>query len=273
MRRSERWPGWPAVPALVALVTLFGGGVAEAVFESRGAWGAVLAAPELPRSLALTLSLAAVSTGLALSVGLLLALGLRQLEGTRRGRWATTALQVPLAVPHLVVAISLMLLLSQSGLIARAVGALVPGARFPNLVNDELGVGIVLAFVWKEAPFVAVMVLSVLRGETLQLEAVARNLGAPRARVFRDVTLPAMVPALSFAGLVTFSYTLGSFEVPRLLGRTWPTTLGVWSWQLYTDVDLSHRPQSMVVSLLIVGSVLLPTLLWLVFARRRGVAP
>ena len=273
MRRTEAWAGWAAMPAVLVIVALFGGGVVEAVKQSLtgDAWREVTIAPEFLPSLALTWRISVVTTVSATLAGTVLALALRHMHPGRAGKVASALVQVPLAVPHLVVAIGALLVLSQSGLVARFAAALGLAVTMPSLVNDEWGVGITLAYLWKEAPFVAVLVLSSLRGETLQLEQVARNLGASRWRVLRDVTLPALLPAASFAALIAFSFTLGSFEVPRLLGRTWPTMLGVWSWQLYTDVDLSRRPHSMVVSLVIVASVLVPAfigLLWRAWRRQ-----
>ncbi|MFO0601097.1 MAG: ABC transporter permease subunit [Myxococcaceae bacterium] len=259
---------------MLVIVLLFGGGVVEAVTQSLTgeAWREVTSSPEFLPSFFLTWRLALVTTLTATLAGTALALALRH-HAARGGKVAGALVQIPLAVPHLVVAIGALLLLSQSGLVARLIGAVGLDATLPALVNDEWGVGITLAYVWKEAPFVAVLVLSSLRGETRQLEQLARNLGATRWRVFRDVTLPALVPAASFAALLAFSFTLGSFEVPRLLGRTWPAMLGVWSWQLYTDVDLSRRPHSMVVSLVIVASVLVPALaglLWRAWRKRNA---
>ena len=39
----------------------------------------------------------------------------------------------------------------------------------PTMVNDGWGAGIVLAYVWKEAPFITVLVLSALRGSYYEL--------------------------------------------------------------------------------------------------------
>ena len=258
--RRERWSGWAALPAALALLLFFGGGLVEAVvvsLEDRGsAWTRVLGSRELRASLALTWRISVSATVAASALGLGLALGLRKAAQSRAGRFGNIVLQLPLAVPHLLVAIALLRLLSQSGLLARV--ALALGLRpsmLPSLVNDDWGLGIALAYVWKEGPFVAVLVLASLRGETLQLEAVARNLGASPWRVLRDVTLPAALPSVGMGALLAFAYTFGAFEVPRLLGQTYPSMLGVWSWRRYTDSDFTGRPEAMVLSVLIFGSV------------------
>ena len=260
MLRARAWAGWGTVPAALVLLLLFGGALAEAVTtsleEGTRAWSRVLGSNELLESLALTWRVALTSTALAAALGLVLALLVRRALGTFAGRVTRMLLQVPLPMPDLVVAIAALMLLSQSGLLSRALG----GAQVPALVNDHFGVGIVFTYVWKEAPFIAVLVLSALRGETLRLEEVARNLGASGWRVVREITLPAAMPALRTGSALVFAYAFGAFEVPRLLGQTRPSMLGVWSWRLYTDVDLTRRPEGMVVALLIFGSVVLAAL-------------
>ena len=267
MRRGETWQGWGAIPAALVLVLLFGGAVAEAArssLEGGGtAFARVLASDELLPSLLLTWRISLASTVLACALGLSLALALRQVAGTKGGAVARVLLQVPLPVPQLVVAIAMLMLLSQAGLVGRLLAVLGfgPPDLVPDLVNDRLGVGIVLAYVWKEAPFVAVLVLSALRGETLRLEEAARNLGARWWMVWRDVTVPAALPALRTSGALVFAYAFGAFEVPRLLGQTRPSMLGVWSFRLYTDINLARRPEGMVVALLICASAALAALL------------
>ncbi len=255
MRPGRSWAGWGTVPAAFVLLLLFGGALVEAVSVSLddglGAWRRLLGSDELVASLALTWRVALTSTILAAALGLLIALLVRRVFQTFGGRVTRVLLQVPLPMPHLVVAIAALMLLSQSGLLNRLLG----GAALPPLVNDRFGVGIVFTYVWKEAPFIAVLVLSALRGETLKLEEVAQNLGASRWRVLREVTLPAALPALRTGSTLVFAYAFGAFEVPRLLGQTRPSMLGVWSFRLYTDVDLARRPEGMAVALLIFASV------------------
>jgi len=196
MRRSRSWAGWGATPAAFVLLVLFGGALVETLSTSlddgSGAWRKVLESDELVESLALTWRVALTSTVLAAALGLLVALLVRRVSATLGGRVTRALLQVPLTMPHMVVAIAALMLLSQSGLVSRLLG----GAPLPPLVNDGFGVGIVFTSVWKEAPFIAVLVLLSLRGETLKLEEVAQNLGASSWRVLREVTLPAALPAL-----------------------------------------------------------------------------
>lgn len=252
------------LPALLVLMVLFGGGLMQALltsFEDGGAaYGAILEHQQFWPSLWLTLRVSLFATLLSCLLALALAMGLRKVASGVGGRVSRALLQVPLPMPHLVIALAMLMLLSPSGLLERILDAVGLGdpesATLPILVNDAWGAGIVLTYVWKEAPFITVLLLSALRGETMRYEEAARNLGAGAWRVFWTITLPASLPALRVGALLVFAYTFGAFEVPLLLGQTQPTMLGVWAWQLYTDIDLAKRPQAMVVALLISASVL-----------------
>ncbi len=106
----------------------------------------------------------------------------------------TGLFQSTLAIPHLVGALSIGLLLAPSGLLSRAASAvgLVDDAQsVPALTQDAFGWGIIAEYAWKETPFIAVVALAALSRGILDLEDVARTLGAgPWAR-FRDGDVPA----------------------------------------------------------------------------------
>ena len=56
-------------------------------------------------------------------------------------------------------------------------------------------------------------------------EEAARMLGASRLRTFREVTLPALRPAIAAAGAVVFLFTFTSFGVILILGGPGTATL------------------------------------------------
>jgi putative spermidine/putrescine transport system permease protein len=142
------------------------------------------------------------------------------------------------------------------------------------LVNDRWGVGIMAAYIWKEVPFVTLMILAVLRGTGAELLEVGRTLKAGRWQCFRHITLPIVFPSLGAAALIVFAYTFGAFEVPYLLGQTHPMMLPVWAYKSYSDVDLMSRPEGIAAGLVIAAVVTAAVALaqgLTQAARRRGV--
>lgn len=273
-------------PAAIIVAVFLVGGVGQAVAQSFGyqpylpgyhwstnAWTAVWHDPAVRASIPLTLRVAVLSTLFAAVLGTAAALGLRRI---RRGRTVLEGLfRTNLAVPHLVGALSIGLLLDQAGLLSRvahALGLTGSPSKFPQFTGDGFGWGIVAEYTWKETPFVGVFALAALSGGVDELEGAARTLGASAWQRIRHVTLPLVAPPVAAASTLVLAFAAGSFEVPFLLGRAYPATLPVVALQYYRDADLTSRPQAMAVGVLIAGfsTVLLAAYLMLTsrLARR-----
>lgn len=261
-------------PALTVVGALFLGGFALGVAQSLGylpfldgwtwsvdAYRSIWADPAVRASVALTFRVAVVSTVLATVLGVAAALLIHRLRTARR--LVTAVLASTLPVPHLVGALAMLLLLSQSGLLSRvayAAGITDAPADFPALTADEFGVAIIAEYVWKETAFVGIVVLATLSAGVDELETAARTLGAGPWQRFRHVVLPLIAPGVAATSLLVFAFTFGSYEVPLLLGRPFPATLPVVALQYHQDVDLGSRPQAMALAVVIavlVGAVVL----------------
>jgi putative spermidine/putrescine transport system permease protein len=252
-------------PAMIVIVGLFFGGLAAGVLRSFNvmpligltepdldAYRAVLADPAFLKSLALTVHIAVTSTAISAVLAVGAALLLRRRFA---GRGVVAFLfQLNLTVPHLVGAIGILALFSQSGSFARlayAAGLIEKPADFPALVYDPHAVGIILQYVWKEVPFIALVVLARMQAIGPDHEAVARSLGASRWQAFRHVLLPQIMPAVLSASVIVFAFTFGAYEIPALLGASHPQALPVLAYRSYTDVDLAARPQAMAMAVVI----------------------
>lgn len=275
-------------PTLTVIVGLFGGGLVYGLLQSLG-WQPALDRTDLSLAayhhilfgeqyaeqfwrgllLSLWISLASTVISAVLAVGLALLL-----RGRFRGkRFATFLLQFNLPVPHLVAALGLLFLLSQSGLVARFAaqfGWLTTPADFPILVRDGAGLGIIVTYIWKEVPFIAVILLAVLQALDEDYENLARSLGANRWQRFRYVTLPLILPALLSASMLVLAFTFGAYEVPELLGVRFPRALPVTALRFFIDNDLNARDEAMAMSMIISAVALVFLLLYLRFSWQRG---
>jgi putative spermidine/putrescine transport system permease protein len=216
------------------------------------AYSAIVTDPGFLKSLALSLWIATVSTLIAAILALAAALLLRQ---TFPGRALIGFLvQLNLTIPHIVGAIGLAYLVSQSGAFARLAHAagLISGPQdFPALTQDPFAIGIILLYVWKELPFITLILLANLQTLGEDHEAVARSLGATRWQSFRHVLLPMLMPGLAAASALVFAFAFGAYEVPLVLGQHAPKALPVLAWQAYTDTDLTRRPDAMAMAVII----------------------
>lgn len=250
-------------PALLVIGVLFSGGLVAALVQSLGylpavgqtevslaAYREVLGSRDFLNSLALTLYVAGASTGISTVLAVLAALALRR----SNGRISAVVFQLPITIPHLVAAVGIALVVSQTGLGARlaaALGLIGEPREFPALLYDRYSIGIILTYVWKEVPFIALVVLAALRGVAGELEEVARTLGASAWQRFWYVVFPVISPGVIAASLIVFAFTFGAFEIPYLLGKTYPTILPVMAYNEYRSIDLAARPVAMAINVLI----------------------
>jgi putative spermidine/putrescine transport system permease protein len=268
-------PWLSLAPALIIVTVLLGVSFVYGVAQSLGLMSVIgqdslsldayrnlltgqgMAGREFWGSLAFSLWVSLVSTIVSASLALLVAVWLSKRRSA--GGAENLALNWNLAFPHLVWAVALLLFLSQSGLLARwaaTLGIIQTPADFPVLVRDRYGIGIILHYISKEIPFLALIVLAVLRAQPPGYDLAAENLGASRWQRLRYITLPLVAPALLSGGLLVFAFIFSSYEVPALLGVGYPRMLPVLALRFFNDPDLRSRADGMAISLIITVIVL-----------------
>ena len=269
-------------PALLVIGGLFGAGLVTGLVRSLNympligltrpnldAYRAVLGDPAFGRSFGLTVYIALMSTVISTLIAVPAALLLRR---SFAGRGLVSFLfQLNLTVPHLVGAIGILVLFSQSGSFARlgfAAGLIERPADFPALVFDPYAIGIILQYVWKEVPFIGLIVLANLQSIGPEYESVARSLGANRIQALTHVLLPLIAPGLAGAAVIVFAFTFGAYEIPLVLGANAPVSLPVLAYRGHTDVDLAARPQAMAMAMVIAALSGLMIALYLRVSRR-----
>lgn len=256
-------------PAMVVIIFLFMGGLLLGLAQSFNympiigkndfnidAYVNIVTNPAFRSSLLLTIWIGGASTivSTVLAIGCSLVLR-RNFPGKR---FVTFIFQLNVPIPHIVGAVGILLLFSQSGLLARmgyAVGLINEPSDFPVLIRDRYALGIILEYVWKTTCFTGLIVLAVLQSIGEEYEDLARTLGANSWQRFRYVTLPLIMPGVLSSSVLVFAFTFGAFEIPYLLGQRFPSALPVLSYRAYTDVDLNSRPEAMAMSIIIAGLI------------------
>ncbi|MDZ7883640.1 MAG: ABC transporter permease subunit [Mycobacterium sp.] len=263
------------LPAVLLVAVVVGGGLVTVVLQSLGLMPLV-GTPELSvdaysalgddlwRSVALTLSIAVASTALAAVIGL--AVALTALSGRRP---ALVAAGLTVTVPHLIGAAAMALLLADSGMLARVFGATDGG--WPEFVGGPWWIAVVAEYAWKESAFVAVVVAGTLATRVAAYDETAATLGAGRWARLRLITLPLARPALIASAAIAFAYTVGSYEVGRILGRPYPEPLSVMAIRMFTSIDLATRPQAAAAATIAVALTIAVAGVALHFLRRSAV--
>ena len=87
--------------------------------------------------------------------------------------------------------------------------------------------GIVIAFVWKQAPFVTLLLAGAMASLERQHIEAARNLGARRLRVLVDIVLPQVRGTLLVGLVLSFVTMLSVLSVPLMINPNSPTMVTV----------------------------------------------
>ncbi|WP_093178961.1 ABC transporter permease [Variovorax sp. YR266] len=176
---------------------------------------------------------APVLVTLVLSIGLALLL-----RRHFRGRaWFNGLYKIPMAVPGIIAALIVMTLAERGGFLDRLAAPF--GLALPRLVRDPWGVGVILTSVWKQLPFMTLVITGAFAAIPQEVSHAARTLGAGRWRTLLWVELPMALPGISAAVLLTFIGTMGSFAIPDLVGPPSPRPLAV---HMYAEFGSGHLP-------------------------------
>ncbi|KXZ39931.1 putative spermidine/putrescine transport system permease protein [Alkalithermobacter thermoalcaliphilus JW-YL-7 = DSM 7308] len=206
--------------------------------------------PTFISSLKFSFYISFVSSTIATILGVLLAYLI--VESTHKNFIKNTLYKLPIIVPHSVGVILIYSLLAQSGLVARVLyffGFISSKSDFPALIYDRNGIGIIIVYLWKSIPFIALTVYTILSNINEKLSQVASNLGARKKDIFWHILLPLSTPTIISSFIIIFAFSFGSFEVPFLLGPTTPKALPVRAYVEYINPDLTNRPYSMVINM------------------------
>lgn len=265
-------------PAMIVIIFLFLFGLILGFMQSLGympitnnydlslrAYTNILSQKSFLQSLGLTAWISISTTLLSSILAITFALTLRQNLWGKRVVNFIYQLNIP--VPHMVGAIGILFLFSQSGLLSRftyMIGLTETTADFPIFIYDKLGIGILLEYLWKTTAFTGVILIAVIQSLGEDYEDLARTLGANRLQRFLYVIFPLLMPGLLRSSILVFAFSFGNYEVPYLLGPKYPTALSVLAYEYYRDIDLNFRSEAMAVCMII---AVISTLLIFIYMR------
>ncbi len=85
--------------------------------------------------------------------------------------------------------------------------------------------GIVIAFVWKQTPFAALLVAGAMASVNREGIEAAVNLGASRLRVLWEIIVPQVTATLSVALILSFVTMMSVLSVPLMINAQSPTMI------------------------------------------------
>ncbi len=132
----------------------------------------------------------------------------------------------PLFVPFIVAAQCMRMFLAKNGFMNNAFDTL-------GLVDvrDATGLldwrGIIVTFVWKQTPFVTLLVAAAMASLDRAMLEAARNLGAARMRILVEIMLPQVAGTLATGLILSFVTMMSVLSVPAMISGGSPTMMTV----------------------------------------------
>jgi putrescine transport system permease protein len=214
------------------LVTVWGG------FSTKW-YGELLRDPQILGAAWISLKIAFISATLAIVLGTLAALVL-----VRFGRFAMRNLfngmiTAPLVMPDVIIGLSLLLLF----------------VTMESFLGWPAGRGlttIIIAHTTFCMAFVAVVVQSRLASMDESIEEAASDLGARPVRVFFDITLPTIAPALISGWLLAFTLSLDDLVIASFVSGPGASTLPM---VVFSKVRLGVSPDVNALATIMIGIV------------------
>lgn len=268
-------------PAALLLLFIMGVGICTCILQSLGYfpligldnitldyYKEILSNQQFITSLVLSLKTSVIASLIATIIGVLLAYLMTK---SKFSKLRYFLLNLPIIVPHIIVVMLAFAIFSKTGIISRILynlNLISDSREFVSLVNDKAGVGIMIVYIYKGMPFIAITVYNILRSLDAKLEDVALNLGANKFQIFKLIIIPQIIPTILSSFIVIFAFSFGSFEVPYLIGATNPKALPVNAYINYINTDLAQRPLSMAMNSILTGiSFILLILYNLIFTK------
>lgn len=218
----------------------------------------VLVTPRYLSTLFLTAALAAGVTVVTLVICVISGVFLARAQFTGRSL-LVAILTLPLAFPGVVIGFMVIMLAGRQGVI----GSLSNWLTGNRLVFAYTFAGLFVGYVYFSIPRVILTVMASAEKLDLQIEEAAKSLGASEWRVFWDVIIPGLMPALMSSGAICFATAMGAFGTAFTLNVGIP----VLPMLIYTEFTLNAN-----IAVAAALSVILGLITWLVLAAARSFA-
>jgi ABC-type spermidine/putrescine transport system permease subunit I len=233
MTQSRLLPLALVSPALAIVALLFiyplGYSIATAFQDRAGAWTLANFATAwsfYSTDILFTAAIILLSTALIGAVAI--AIGGYITLGSNRTAIALLAwlYRWPLFVPFIIAAQCMRTFLAKNGVMNNSLIGL--GILTPEGAQSFLDWrGIVITFVWKQAPFATLMVAGAMAALDRGTIDAARNLGASRLRILFEIVVPQVRPTLMVALILSCVTMMSVLSVPLMLSGQTPTMITV----------------------------------------------
>ena len=222
------------------------------------------------KDLVFTVAIVAASTVLIALVAIAIAGYLTLGENPRAVALLRWLYRWPLFIPFVVAGQVMRTFLAKNGMLNHVL--IGTGVIDPISAQSMLDWrGIVIAFVWKQAPFVTLLLAGAMASLAREHIEAARNLGASRLRLLFDIVLPQVRGTLLVGLVLSFVTMLSVLSVPLMINPNSPTMITVdVAYRINTFADYAVANALCLLSLLLAA---LGAAFYLRHAVRRAETP
>ena len=209
--------------------------------------------PQLLPAAGLSLQIAAIAASIALVFGTMCAYALVRFRRFRGKTILQATVSAPLVMPDVITGLALLLLF----------------VAMQAIIGWPAGRGfltIVIAHATFCTAYVTVVVQSRLTDLDLSLEEAAMDLGATPLRVFFDITLPIIAPALISGWLLAFTLSLDDLVIASFVSGPGSSTLPM---VIFSKIRLGVAPEVNALATIIIGIVSVGVLAATIIQLRR----
>ena len=202
MKRA--YPRWLYLPAAIGALFLLLPLVTILVRTPWPHFWELISTPESRDALKLSLETCLITTVVCTVIGTPLAVVLGHMPNTWWARAIRTLFTLPMMLPPVVAGLALLMTWGRNGMIGHSL----------SIMGIEIGfttLAVIMAQSFVAMPFLVTSLEGAIRSRGYAYERAAAALGASKTRIFFQVSLPMMLPALVSGIAMSFSRALGEF--------------------------------------------------------------
>jgi putative spermidine/putrescine transport system permease protein len=221
---------------------------------------AIVATREVSDSLFFSLKMGVLSSIGTVLLAFPVALFFR--KGGSGKRLLGSIIKIPLFIPALVAAFLIVNLISYHGIVNEVLIGLHLIKEPLRMLNDPFGWGVVFIQVWKNLPFVLLILSASLAGIHDDVVDAARNLGAGTWAVAFRIYVPLAMSGILVAMILMFIKAFGDFPITSVAGPIYPLSI---SFRMHATATMFQQWDQAAV----LGVIIIVTALFVVWAYSR----
>lgn len=216
--------------------------VALALTQSGASLAGVARMPDVRDAIVLSLKAAFLSAAIAALAGVPLAYGLARTAFPGKG-FIAALVDLPLAVPHTVAGIALLMVFGRQGLLGEPLQTV--GLKFWGTIA-----GVVIAMLFVSAPYTVNAARIGFEAVDPRLEKIARTLGLGPWRTFFRISLPLARRSIMTGVTLTYARSISEFGAVIILVY-YPMTAPVKIYELFLRFGLEQSAAAAVLLLIV----------------------